>query len=244
MAQNNQKKIDHLVKEYRDFAYATSHDLGASLRSIVGFSEIILEKSEHKLDEETKKYLDIIHKSGLQAQETVTSLLRMSRLNTRQWEIDRVDLNQTVEIVQSELIRTIDRYNAQIECDILPSVAGDKTIVKTVFYELIENSIKFRREDIAPLIKISSHEENDFHIVTLQDNSIGINPRDYERILLPLKKGGFQEKDYGGSGMGLAIVCSIMRRLMGDIKFQQPENGEGNIVQLYFIKDDRICDYL
>lgn len=232
--------IDGITKEYNEFSYVTSHDLGASLRAVVGFSDIILQRTKEtgSLDEQTLQQLTLIKESGLKAQETVSALLRLSRLNTQKRDITKVNLEKAIGYVQEDKLVEISEKSAQITSDTLPCIIGDTVMVKRAFSEIIDNALKFSSENIAPHIHISASEDSDHNIIHIKDNGIGLHQRDCERVLLPLKKAGFSDGEYEGAGMGLAIVTSIMRRMSGDIKIAPNKNEDGVTVSLFFFKDD------
>ena len=231
--------IDGITKEYNEFAYVTSHDLGAALRAVVGFSDLILQRAQtaDNLDDKTLQQLDLIKESGLKAQDTVSALLRLSRLNTRKWDITSVSLEKAMTYAMEEKAIEMQESEAVISVADLPKIVGDSVMIKRVFTEILDNAIKFSSEGVTPKIDVTASEDDDYFIVNIKDNGIGLNKRDYERVLLPLKKAGFLEKEYEGSGMELAIVTSIMRRMSGDIKIVSNEGEEGITVSLYFFKE-------
>lgn len=231
--------IDGITKEYNEFAYVTSHDLGASLRAVVGFSDLILQRAEATgaIDDKMVQQLDLIRESGLKAQETVSALLRLSRLNTRKWDMTLMSLDKAVAYAREDKSVEILDKSAVITVTSLPKVVGDIAMVKRVFSEVFDNALKFTREDSVPKIDITTSEDEDHHIIHIKDNGIGLSTRDYERVLLPLKKAGFSEQEYDGAGMGLAIATSVMRRMSGDIKVEANKDEDGVTVSLFFFKD-------
>ena len=119
-----------------------------------------------------------------------------------------------------------------INFDNLPEIKGARVRLYQLFQNLINNSIKFRKSDVDPIIQIScKRTENEFEI-SLKDNGIGIKREYFGKIFKVFTKLN-GTKQYGGSGIGLATCKKIMKQLKGDIKVQSTY-GEGTTFILFF----------
>ncbi|MBN2450613.1 MAG: HAMP domain-containing protein [Lentisphaeria bacterium] len=211
--------------ELEQFAYVASHDLQEPLRKISAFGDLLAEECRGALRGEAGDYLARMINAAKRMQTLINDLLALSRVSTRGQPFAPVDLNQTLAEVVSDLDSRVVAAGAHIEVGPLPTVEADPIQMHQLFQNLVGNAIKFRREGVAPVVKVyrasaaaagpEAAAEAGVQIV-VEDNGIGIEEKFTERIF-----GIFQRLHnrtaYEGTGIGLAVCRKIVARHGGTI---------------------------
>lgn len=211
--QNQQLEIKN--KELEQFAYISSHDLQEPLLTLVSVSETIKEEYKGKLDEKANTYLDFIQQSSHRMQELVKGLLNYSRIGKSE-VLSKVDSQQIVKDVLIALDAAIQHSQAQIKVGELPVVEGYALELKQLFAQLIGNAIKFSKPHVRPEITISAKKQVGFWLFSVQDNGIGIDPKDQEKIFMIFRR-LHNRMDYDGTGIGLSHCKKIVALHGGNI---------------------------
>lgn len=229
-------KLKQANKELEAFTYSVSHDLRAPLRAIIGYIDVIQERTQAiDLPQDTDDLIARIQYNGSKMNLLIDELLKYSR-------VDKILLNYSEINTNESIKRIVDSYfpNQKNKITIqknLPNIMGDPQLIETVFMNLISNAIKYSANSENPSIEITSIETNKAIILSVKDNGIGLDMRHKDRIFQVFER-LHQETDYEGSGVGLAICKKIMQRHGGEIwvdsvpksgstfslKFQKNEN--------------------
>ena len=213
-----QRQLEQLEAEYKDFAYAVSHDLSAPLRAIEGFSSFLAEDHAQDFDDRSQRHLEHIINGSQKAKDILTALLDFSRINTRAEAFTEVDCNTLIAEVQTQeqLSEWIDLSGAQLQVEDLPTIFAARQQMAKVFAEVLHNALVYHTEGGKPYIHIKADETDDDWVFSVTDNGIGISERAAERIFNVLNR-AVKERDYPGAGMGLAISRKILHRHKGEI---------------------------
>jgi signal transduction histidine kinase len=103
-----------------------------------------------------------------------------------------------------------------VEVKDLPVVRGYKSMYVQLFQNLVNNALKFRREGVSPIVKVEYKPNEDWHVIHVQDNGVGIMQQDIPQVFKLFKR--LKETDYrDGSGVGLSIVQKIIKKMQGEI---------------------------
>jgi len=216
--------------DLEQFAYIASHDLQEPLRVIHGFVELLESDNADKLDEESHYMMSAIKKAAIRMQDLIDDLLKFSRVG-RDLELEKIDLNEVIEETKFSLSAMIQDRDVEFEIDDLPTVLGRKTEYIQLFQNLIHNSIKFCHD--TPKIQITYHQSDLVHHLTLIDNGIGIS-KEYQNDIFLLFKRLHTKDQYGGTGIGLAIVQKIINLFNGEISVTQRADGKhGTAFHIY-----------
>ncbi len=195
--------------ELEQFAYVASHDLQEPLRKVASFCQALKSRYEGQLDDRADQYIDFAVDGAKRMQVLINDLLAFSRVGRSGRQDEPVALAGVLEEARSELATAIEDTGAQIRCeDPLPTVRGDRTLVVSLFSNLISNAIKFRG-DRALEISISCSRGQSGWELAFADNGIGIEAEYAERIFLIFQRLHSRE-DYEGSGIGLALCRKIV----------------------------------
>ena len=211
-----EKQLEEVKAEYQEFAYIVSHDFRAPFRQIDGFAKIILNKDIEQFNEKTKDRFMSIAGAAENGQRMLESLLDFSRAKVDRDNFEEVDCNATLEEVKKGLGKKIKSSSASIKSSELPKITGEKEKIYQIFYNLIDNAIKFQAEGNEPKVELSTKKNNGKWEFSIRDNGIGIRDRFQKSIFSPLRKGGTGD-DYEGDGTGLAVAKKIVNQHGGDM---------------------------
>lgn len=206
------------------FSYSISHDMRAPLRAMQGFGRILMEQYQQQLEPEARSYLARIIAAADQLEHMIQDVLAYSRATHEVNEAATFDLHKMIR----EMIGAYpDLLAANIE--IVPSsacVRGFAVPLGQCILNLLSNAIKFVPKGRVPLVKVWIESTNGHLRLWVQDNGIGIAPRDQERIFNVLTRVHGNEA-YEGTGLGLSMVKTAVATMGGSVGVQS-ELGQGS----------------
>jgi signal transduction histidine kinase len=211
--------------ELEQFAYVASHDLQEPLRSVTSFSQLLASRYADATDEKAQKYVQYITEGTGRMAQLIQDLLAFSRVATHVQAFRPVKTRLIVAQVLQDLRDQIERSGAEVSFTALPEVLGDSTQLRQVFQNLIGNAIKFGHPSRPPRIGVSAVREGDLWHFSVSDNGEGIEPQHFERIFVIFQRLHTRDQ-FGGNGMGLAIVKKIVERHGGAVTLSS-EKGMG-----------------
>ena len=203
-------------QDLEQFAYVVSHDLKQPLQGILGFTQIIKYKYEQNLDQVGVEQLNYLADTALHMNQLIEDLLAYSRVGSQRKALEPTDCNSVLTQVLTDMQAAIAQYGATITHDPLPTVMADEVQVVELFQNLINNAIKFHRQEEAPQVNISVEQSGHEWRFEVRDNGIGIDPAEFERIFKVFQRGQSQE-EYPGTGIGLATCKKVVERHGGRI---------------------------
>ncbi len=203
--------------QLENFAYMASHDLKAPLRSILGYSQLLVKKTKQKLDKTEIELFNFIISSSKNMNQLIENLLTYSKVNSQKTEFENINGNNLLEIIINELNADIKEKKVNISFSNIPSlIIADRTRIKQLFQNLISNAIKFIEKDKNPRILIDCKETETHFQFSVKDNGIGIKSEYQEKIFsLFVKLHGSSE--FEGTGIGLALCKKIVEQHGGNI---------------------------
>lgn len=212
------------------FAYAASHDLQEPLRTILSFSSLLKARCGANLGSQGEQYLSFIVDAGTRMRNLITGILEYSRLTgSKEDTFETVPVDAIVSDVLNNLQATISQTGAEIECERLPVVLGNRVQLMQLFQNLIGNGIKYRCKDKPLQIRISAEPDGKMRRFCVADNGIGIDPKYHDQIFEMFKQ--LTRDSRGGAGVGLAIAKRIVEKHGGAIWV---ESSVGNGSRFYF----------
>jgi len=209
-------RLEESNKALESFAYTVSHDLRAPLRAISGYARMLAEDHGPSLKEEGNRWLDGIVANAVKMGQLMDDLLSLSRLGHRAMNVSRIDMNSLVEDVLAMLRTSTTGSRPEMLIAPLPAAEGDPVLIRQVLVNLLENAFKFSRKKPDPRIEVGSFERDGEKVYFVKDNGAGFDMKYSEKLF-----GVFQrlvsEKEYEGTGIGLATVHRIITRHGGRI---------------------------
>jgi PAS domain S-box-containing protein len=202
--------------EMEAFCYSISHDLRAPLRSIRGYSEIVLQDLDAIMDERTRDYLKRACESASQMNQLLDDLLRLSVVGRTQLQREQTDLSPLAEGIIEELKASEPRRNVKFKLGGGLAVRGDARLLNIALSNLLNNAWKFTGKKPDALIEVGALEKDGERIFFVRDNGEGFD-MEWKHRLFGVFERLHSAKDFPGTGIGLAIVQRIIQRHGGRI---------------------------
>jgi signal transduction histidine kinase len=209
-------QLDAANKELEAFSYSVSHDLRAPLRAIDGFSQMLLDDFAEPLGGEGARRLDVIRDNSRKMARLIDDLLDFARLGRKPLAFSAIDMTALAREVYRELRAAQPEGEAEFHLAALPTSWGDPALLRQVFANLLSNALKYVGKERVPRIEVSGRAEGAECVYCVKDNGVGFDMAYYDKLF-----GVFQrlhsEKEFSGTGVGLAIVQRVVTRHGGRV---------------------------
>lgn len=222
--QRNLTQLETLNKDLESFSYSVSHDLRSPLRSIIGFSEALVEDYGDKLDGNAKKMLDSLQRNARRMNALINDLLEFSRLGKQEIRKTKVEFDRLVHSVIENCTQGIPSKPV-FEIDTLYPASADYSLMLQVWTNLISNAIKYSSKKSEPRIKIGCSQNANEYTYFISDNGAGFN-MEYGYKLFSVFQRLHRDTDFEGTGVGLALAHRIISKHGGRI-WAEGRIGEG-----------------
>jgi len=210
------EELNQAINDLESFAYSISHDLRAPLRHIKGFTELLKNRIEPILNNESKKYLNNIINSSKYMEELITDLLAFSRMGRAKINYNKINLNQLIKEAINIFENDIKERSIKININSLPVITGDYSLIKQAIINFLSNAIKYTRLTKQAIIEIGDLSNKDEFIFYIKDNGIGFNNKYTDKIFEVFQRLHIKEQ-FEGTGIGLAIVKKIISKHRGKV---------------------------
>ena len=218
-------------EELERFAFLASHDLQQPLRTVSGFLELLVHQQRDKLDERAHQYIDMALRGTRQMSALITDLLTYSRVSRDDRPLEPVPLDEAWDAAVGQLQAMIAESEAEISRGALPVVESDRGQMTQLFANLISNAMRYRSE-APPAVRADALRIDGEWEVAVQDNGIGIDPRDQETIFEMFRR-LHADDEIEGTGVGLALVKRIAERSGGTVAVESaPGRGSKFVIRL------------
>lgn len=223
-------QLEAVNAELEAFSYSVSHDLRAPLRHIDGFASLLEKNATARLDDKDRRYLATISGAARQMGVLIDDLLAFARVGRSAIQPVPVDHAALV----AEIIRTGLVAAPQVEWRIapLPSLPGDPALLRQVWFNLLDNAVKYSRPAATPVVEITARTDGPEIIFSVRDNGVGFDPR-YTGKLFQVFSRLHSAGEFEGTGIGLALVRRIVAR-HGGRTWAEGEPGRGACISFAF----------
>lgn len=221
-------------KDLEQFAYVASHDLQEPLRMVGNFVQLLEEEYNEKVDDTGKVYIKFAVDGVSRMSVLIEELLQFSRVGHMGQSLKKHDINTIIKDKLSDLSMIIKSKNAKVEFSKMPSIRCIGGQIGIVFYNLINNALKFNDKEI-PLIKISYEENSSHWVFKVSDNGIGM-AEGYKEQIFEIFKRLHSKTEYSGTGIGLAVCKKIIHQHHGEISVDS-ELGKGTSFHFSIAKE-------
>jgi PAS domain S-box-containing protein len=237
------KELQRSNEDLQQFAHVASHDLKEPVRKVRTFANRLKEEIGAGITEKGKTYLSKIENSADRMYAMIDGILLYSSLDAVEQTKERIDLNELMESIEADLELTVSEKKARIIYNNLPTIEGSHILINQLFYNLLNNALKFAKADTPPLINITTSEvlseelvssgltgKGPYKKIELQDNGIGFSNEAAEKIFITFTRLNAKDK-YEGTGLGLSLCKKIVERHGGSIRAKGAE-GEGAVFEV------------
>jgi signal transduction histidine kinase len=214
-----------LNEELKAFSYSVSHDLRGPLRSMDGFSLVLLQDYGDTLDAEGKDTLKRIRAASQRMGELIDDLLRLSQVTRAELNVTRVDLSAIAREIADEIDREPSGRSAQWVIEAGMSIRADPALMRIAMQNLLQNAWKFTARTAKPVIHVGVLQREGKMLYFVDDNGVGFDMAHAHNLFNAFQR-LHHASDFPGTGIGLAIVQRIMRRHEGTI-WADAKEGEG-----------------
>lgn len=217
----HQMKIQN--QELQQFNYATSHDLQEPMNTVIGCVSMLKEEYGDQMDEKANRFMQYSVQAADRMKELILGLSDFMKIGRDRYR-DVTNLDNLVGIVIQELHDSIQKSEAQVNFQNLPTLNVNAPDMKRVFQNLISNSLKYRKPEESPVINISAKQDGKkIWRFKVEDNGIGISESNFDRVFKIFAQLHPRDK-YEGMGIGLSICKKVVELHGGKI---WPESQEG-----------------
>jgi len=212
-------ELETAVGEMETFTHTVAHDLRSPLRAMNGYANILMERLGSTASAEDRGYFERIAGNAKRMGQLIDDLLAYSRYSHQSLRKRDVDVQALARSVLAERIPADGTVQAKLED--LPPCKADPWLLRIVMENLISNAVKFSRDATPPIVEIG-HADGAYYV---RDNGIGFDMSHSAKLFDPFTR-MHRVEEYGGTGMGLAIVSRILER-HGGRAWAQAEPGKG-----------------
>ena len=208
------EELTRALRELEAFSYSVSHDLRAPLRALNGYAHLLRESQGDKLDAEQRGMFERIARNAEKMGELIDDILEYSRTGREPLKRAAVDL----DVLARDVVREQAEHHPAARIDIapLPPVVGDPIMLRQVFANLVANALKFSARRAQPVVEIGASVDNGMAHCFIRDNGAGFDMA-HAGKLFQLFQRVHHEREFPGTGVGLAIVKRIIERHGGRV---------------------------
>jgi signal transduction histidine kinase len=236
--------LENANKNLERFAFMASHDLQEPLRKIRMFSDRLYQS--HKDSKEDIDLISRIQRAAERTQNLIVDILAFSKLSAEPSDFTTVDLNDTFRELLSDLSEEIREKDAQISIETLPTLYASQRLMRPLFQNLISNALKYRKQDVQPVIKIRADSmtniphngkamENRYFRIYIEDNGIGFEQKYAEEIFGMFRR-LHNNGEFEGTGIGLALCKKIVEQHQGFISARSLVNQGSTFIISFPVK--------
>lgn len=239
------RKLESMNSEIKTFTSIAAFNFRVPLATLYTGIELIIKQDAHKLTDSSKASLRK-SQSAIQKMKLITEdLITYFDIGLRYGNKTEVHLSQVIRSVMTGLAFKIENANARIQVAELPVIRGNLPLLMLLFQYMLDNAIKFRKDDIPPIINIDTSvvpstsiddelllPDDQYLAIAIRDNGIGFEQKEADRLFTLFNKLNEKGK-YRGSGIGLAICKKIMEIHGGFIKATGVPD-QGSVFTCYF----------
>lgn len=228
-------ELEATARELDAFAYSVSHDLRAPLRSLHGFSEILLEDYAAKLDDEGRRYLQRIQANVGRMEQLIDDLLRLSHATRTGLKREQVDIGAQASEIIARLRSAEPGRRAEVVIADALVTTGDSHLIRLALENLLSNAWKFTSKCEHAMIRVDAVDQPGGRAFFVRDNGAGFDMRYAGKLFDPFQR-LHPAAEFEGSGIGLAIVHRIVSRHGGRI-WAESKPGTGSTFFFTFASD-------
>jgi signal transduction histidine kinase len=210
------RELEASNQELESYSYSIAHDLRTPLRSIIGFSQLLLEDSRDKFEERQKNDLERIISAGKHMAQLIDDILELSRITRGDIANRETDLSEIAQQLAQQLADENPGHSVTFQIQPGLRTVGDPSLLNIALHNLISNAWKFTANTDNAKIIFNSKKEGNEIVYCLSDNGVGFDMAYADKLFRPFCR-LHNETEFPGTGVGLATVQRIIFRHGGRI---------------------------
>ena len=228
------QRLTRINADLDNFVYTASHDLKSPINNIESLVNSLYEVLESPIPdkEESLLLLKMIDQSVERFKNTINDLAEVAKFHNEEIEDEEeIALEEVFKEVMQTLHGLVSKYQANVIADFstVPLMRFSTKNLRSIYYNLISNAIKYSSPERLPEVKLYTIREDEFIVLHVEDNGLGIREQDKEKVFKIFKRLHLHVE---GSGVGMAIVKKIVDNNNGKIEIQS-ELGKGTCFKIY-----------
>ncbi|MCH7534402.1 MAG: HAMP domain-containing histidine kinase, partial [Bacteroidetes bacterium] len=221
---NSEELLRRKIQDLNTFVYKASHELKGPLDSIMGLAN--LAKREVK-GTNVEQHIDYIIDMTQRLNTNLINLLQISQVTQGKIEMKEIDIEALVnDVLRSvEHIKGFNSVKVEVKVNLESSIVSDFRMLTSIFQNLLENGIKYQRDDIDDsFIKVIIRDDENSYFIEVADNGIGLEDHEQELIFDMFYRSDNIVESIEGTGLGMYIVKESVQKLKGGIKISSEIN--------------------
>ena len=224
------KQLKEVNKELEAFVYSVSHDLRAPLRSIDGFTQIIMEDYSSDIRQEAMDHFQRVRNAVHRMENIIEGLLGLSRISRYQITCEEIDLSNLARQIENELRIVDPERNVRFLVQDNVTAYGDAHLLRVVLDNLINNAWKYTMKKSSATIRFGMSLCNGEPVYSVQDDGAGFDMLYSSKLFGPFER-LHSSDEFQGTGIGLATVKRIISNHGGKV---WAEGAVGKGATFYF----------
>jgi signal transduction histidine kinase len=217
--QKSRRELEASNGELEAFSYSVSHDLRAPLRAVSGYAKMVEEDCAERLDDNGRRYLGVIRSEARRMGQLIDDLLAFSRLGRNPLHLAPVDVGALVHEALGDIAP------ASVELESPPPALADRAMLRQVLVNLLSNAVKFSPEGRRNHVVVGGAPDGEQNVYWVRDDGVGFDMRFADKLFKVFQRLHAQ-KEFDGTGVGLAIVQRVITRHGGRV-WAESEVGRG-----------------
>lgn len=210
------RELEIVNKELEAFSYSVSHDLRTPLRAVSGYSTMLKEDYETQLDEEGHRIINKIVDNTKMMGQLIDDLLTFSKMARLEVLNESIDMKKLAASCLHDLLQNENEVAIKVTINEMSYCNGDPSMLRQVWYNLLNNAIKYTSKKEDPQIEIGNLDNENYHVYYVKDNGAGFDMK-YAHKLFGVFQRLHRVDEFEGTGIGLALVKRIISKHGGDI---------------------------
>jgi PAS domain S-box-containing protein len=224
------RELDRINKDLDTFVYTASHDLRAPIANLTGLQRVLTRRLAGKTTHEEQEMLELMHQAIERLSRTINVLTQVVKVQKEPQPCEVLHFGQVLEEVQYDLAALLETARPRLDVHLgVDQVSFPRQYLRSIVYNLLSNALKYRAPDRTPRVTVTTAREDEFVVLTVEDNGLGLSPAQVKKLFQMFKR---LHTHVEGTGIGLYMVRQMAENYGGRIEAES-ELGRGTRFKVY-----------
>jgi len=215
-------RLEAAHSELDMLCHAVSHDLRAPVRAVDGFSRMLMQRCEGRLNAEELRLLNVVRTNSATMNRLIDDIVDFAKLNRNALRVADIDMGA---LVSEAWAGAVHEFPGRMRVQSVPPARGDRGLLRQAWSHLLANAAKFSARAAAPVVIVSGERQGDETVYSVRDNGVGFDMNYADKLFKAFQR-LHGANEFPGNGIGLASVARIVKRHGGNVGAQShPGNG-------------------